>query len=133
MASPLSSDQLSSLAKEYSQFASTLNDFLDNNDIPDPDYTSLRNAASKCATIAASLAIDAAVTEFSDSDAAFRNLSQVTTDANHAADGINKEAASIKKALSIATGMLQLATGLVSGNPGNVISAIGSLHSSIWG
>ncbi|MGA8532471.1 MAG: hypothetical protein WB615_00020 [Candidatus Tumulicola sp.] len=133
MSSPLSPDQIASLAKQYSQFATTINDFLDNNDVPDPDYTDLRDAASQCATAAANLTIEAAVTQFSDSDAAFGSLSQVTTAANQAAFGIKKQAASIKRTLSIATGLLSLAAGLVSGSPATVVSAIASLHGTLWG
>ena len=134
MADTLSPSQITSLAKEYTQFGATINDFLNNNDVADDDlYKGLSKAAEKCASIGMNLSIADAKTQFADSAEAFRQLLAITTDANKEADSLKIEVAQISRALKIAAGMLGLVTALGSGNPSNVTKALGDLHDAIWG
>lgn len=131
--SALSGAQLTTLAQEYGQFASNLSRFLNDNDVPDPPYTDLNDAAVKCATIATNLAVQGAAAVFQDSDKAFSELTSVTTDATHAANALTTQVKQLTRAVSIATGMVGLAAALGSGNVANVISSMGQIHNAIWG
>lgn len=133
MSDTLSVPQISSLGKEFVQFAQTLNNYLNTNDISDDQlYDLLSSKAEQCARLGANFSIQDAQTQFADSDQAFRQLLGVTTDANAAADALVTEVAQISREVQIASGMIALAESLGSGSPDSVVKAIGDLHSAIW-
>jgi hypothetical protein len=128
----LSADQLETLAKRYTQFASSLNTFLNDNDVADQtQYDRLSSDATQAANISTTLAIQAAAVAFDDAAGAFAKLDAATADANKAAANIANEAASISRGIKIAAGMLSLATALATANVPNVFSSIVSIHNAV--
>ncbi len=130
--SQLSAAQLQALAQRYTQFATSLNNFLDDNDVADQAaYDKLSDDATKAANAGATLAIQAAAVIFDDAADAFTKLDAVTADANKAAAALQNEAASISRGIKVAAGMLSLATALITANVANVFSSIVSIHNAI--
>jgi hypothetical protein len=129
--SQLSAAQLEALAQRYTQFATSLNNFLDDNDVADQaTYDKLSDDATKAANAGATLAVQAAAVIFDDAADAFTKLDAATADANKAAATLQNEAASISRGIKIAAGMLSLATALVTANVANVFSSIVSIHNA---
>jgi hypothetical protein len=130
--SQLSATQLEALAQRYTQFATSINDFLNNNDVSDDaSYQKLSDDATKAANTGATLAIQAAAVTFDDAADAFTKLDAATADANKAAAALQNEAASISRGIRIAAGMLSLATALVTANVPNVFSSIVAIHNAV--
>jgi hypothetical protein len=130
----LSAAQLTSLAQEFTQFATTINNFLNQGGVDDDaTYTNLSDAAGQAADIGANLAVKAAATTFADSASAFQQLIGVTTDANNAAKALTAEAASLSRGIKIAAGMLSLGGALITGNIPNVLSSISAIHDAVAG
>jgi hypothetical protein len=127
----LSAAQLQTLAQRYTDFASHINDFLDNNDVADQSsYDALSNDAVKAANIGTTLAVQAAAISFDDAEGAFTKLDAAIADANKAAATLSNEAAAISRGIKIAAGMLSLAAALATGNVPNVLSSIVALHNT---
>jgi hypothetical protein len=127
----LTAAQLETLAQRYTDFASHINDFLDNNDVADQNaYNTLSNDAIKAANTGTTLAVQAAAISFEDAAGAFAKLDSATSDANKAASALSNEAASISRGIKIAAGMLSLAAALATGNVPNVLSSIVAIHNA---
>ncbi len=128
----LSADQLETLAKRYTQFATSINTFLDDNDVADQaSYDRLSSDATHAANAGATLAVQAAATTFDDAAGAFVKLDAATTQANAAAATLKNEVASISRGIKIAAGMLSLAAALATGNVPNVLSSVTAIHSAL--
>ncbi|HEY1680993.1 MAG TPA: hypothetical protein VGF98_05110 [Candidatus Tumulicola sp.] len=127
----LSADQLETLAKRYTQFATSINTFLDDNDVADQtSYDQLSSDAMHAANAGATLAVQAAATTFDDAAGAFVKLDAATMQANAAAATLKNEVASISRGIKIAAGMLSLAAALATGNVPNVLSSVTAIHSA---
>ncbi|MEO7202542.1 MAG: hypothetical protein ABI431_06905 [Candidatus Tumulicola sp.] len=128
----LSADQLETLAKRYTQFATNINTFLDDNDVADQaSYNRLSHDATHAANAGATLAVQAAATTFDDAAGAFVKIDAATTQANAAAATLKNEVASISRGIKIAAGMLSLAAALATGNVPNVLSSVTAIHSAL--
>ena len=83
----LDPDQAAAIADSITALAAAVNDYLDNHDVPDPEYSKLNSLQSALTTIGADLEQKAAQIEFADTAAAFAQLTKATVAINATADG----------------------------------------------
>ncbi len=128
MPSPLTADQLTSLAQLFSQFADT--ELNANDKLPIPNQTA--DAQIRALTkLSDNLANAAAATAFNDAATAYQQLSNVTTQANERATRLKADVAKFDRIVAIATDVVALGTSLGSGNAMNVFAAVNKLQTTL--
>jgi PHP family Zn ribbon phosphoesterase len=119
----LDPDQAAAIADSITALAAAVNDYLDNHDVPDPEYSKLNSLQSALTTIGADLEQKAAQIEFADTAAAFAQLTKATVAINATADQLKAEVANISKVAAIVGTVASLASALGGGVAGPIISA----------
>ena len=128
MSTPLTAEQLTTLAGLFSQYADT--EFDANDKQPAPTPTALTQIGS-LTDLSNNLATAGAATAFNDAAAAYQQLTVVTTQANAKATALTADVAKFGRIVTIGTDVIAVGASLSSGNPGAVLAAAKKLQETL--
>jgi hypothetical protein len=119
----ITSEQLTALADQFNTIAAALEDYRENNALPDEESQQLEQLESQLSDGAVKLATQSAIETADEASAALNSLAGINTLIGQTIKGLQD----VQQAITIAASAVQVASSVISMNPGQIVNAVGGL------